>query len=279
VRPIKEANVMPEAHEMAEEIVALHRCRELGELVRHFEGVCRKNGLELFAYQVAMAEALPAVASNRPEAWDAEGPFGSANRAIGYRAQYAQQPFFWGPAALRSATGLPRDAYMAAEGAGLGGVTVPIPDPQATVFMSFADYRPSGPFFKALQRRLGLLHVAALTFHLLRRTYMSDQPAPNALPSLSEREQQCLGWIARGKSSWETAQIMAISERTVNFHIENVKRKFDVRSRLQLVYNAALLGLVGVPDRREHAGPPAGPRTGTGMRMPSSSALDPRTMI
>lgn len=274
---------MPEAHEMAEEIVALHRCRDPGELVRHFERVCRKNGLELFAYQVTMAGAgagaLPAVASNRPEAWDSEGPFGSANRAIGYRARHAQRPFFWGPAALRDATGLPRDSYMAAEGAGLGGVTVPIPDPQATIFMSFAGSRPSGPFFKTLQRRLGLLHVATLTFHLLRRTYMSDQPARNALPSLSERERQCLGWIARGKSSWETAQIMAISERTVNFHIENVKRKFDVRSRLQLVYNAALLGLVGVPDQRGHAGPHAGRRTGAGMRMPSSSALAPRTMI
>lgn len=48
---------------------------------------------------------------------------------------------------------------------------------------------------------------------------------------------------------------MSISERTVNFHVENVKRKFDVRSRLQLVYNAVLLGLVDAPGQQEH-GPP-----------------------
>lgn len=254
---------MPDARKMADQIVALYRCHDASDLVRHFERLCRRNGLELFAYQVVTGEATLAVTSNRPEVWGAEGPFDPADRAIRYRARQTDYPFFWGPAALHAASGLSRDTYMAMEGTELGGVTVPIPDPQATVFMNFAASRLSGSFFKTLQGRLGLLHVAALTFHLLRRTYTSGQPAPNVLPALSKREQQCLGWIARGKSSWEMAQIMAISERTVNFHIENVKRKLDVRSRSQLVYNAAVLGLIGAPDTKPASRRPSCPPAGS----------------
>ncbi|MBY3123131.1 helix-turn-helix domain-containing protein [Rhizobium laguerreae] len=45
-----------------------------------------------------------------------------------------------------------------------------------------------------------------------------DKGCMECVLSLSPREKECLLWIAQGKTSWETAVIMGISENTVAFH-------------------------------------------------------------
>jgi hypothetical protein len=47
-----------------------------------------------------------------------------------------------------------------------------------------------------------------------------------------------LSWIAEGKSDWQIGKILGISRKTVNYHIENVKRKFGVASRIQALMAA-----------------------------------------
>lgn len=56
--------------------------------------------------------------------------------------------------------------------------------------------------------------------------------------ALNERELECLTWSARGKTSPEIAQIINISKRTVNFHIENACRKLNVSTRTEAVVKA-----------------------------------------
>ncbi|WP_107496469.1 LuxR family transcriptional regulator [Thalassobius sp. I31.1] len=51
------------------------------------------------------------------------------------------------------------------------------------------------------------------------------------ITALSIRQCECMYWIAQGKSSWEIAQIMKISESTVNYHIQQVLRHFETSSR------------------------------------------------
>lgn len=51
------------------------------------------------------------------------------------------------------------------------------------------------------------------------------------LPKLSERELECLEWVSFGKTSWETAMILGVSERTINFHLLNACRKLNVYGR------------------------------------------------
>lgn len=65
--------------------------------------------------------------------------------------------------------------------------------------------------------------------------------------TLSGRELQCLNWVATGKTSWETAAILGLSERTVNFHIKNACRKLNVYSRQAGVTQALRLGLLQSP--------------------------------
>jgi DNA-binding response OmpR family regulator len=56
---------------------------------------------------------------------------------------------------------------------------------------------------------------------------------------LSDREIEALTWAARGKTSTEIAEILNVSKRTVDFHINNARVKLDVSTRIQAVIKAA----------------------------------------
>ena len=55
---------------------------------------------------------------------------------------------------------------------------------------------------------------------------------------LTEREAEALTWSARGKTSDEIAQIVGLSKRTVDFHIDNARAKLGVATRIQAVVQA-----------------------------------------
>lgn len=61
---------------------------------------------------------------------------------------------------------------------------------------------------------------------------------------LSEREIQCLHWTAAGKTSSEIAEILGLSEHTVNHYLNHVAKKLDAVNRVQAVVNAMRLGLI-----------------------------------
>ena len=62
----------------------------------------------------------------------------------------------------------------------------------------------------------------------------------------SSREQEVLRWATAGKSNWEVAQILNISERTVKFHLRNIYRKLEVNNRSHAVAEAIRLGAVNL---------------------------------
>lgn len=66
---------------------------------------------------------------------------------------------------------------------------------------------------------------------------------------LSDREETCLHWAAAGKTSWETAIILGISERTINFHLQNACRKLSARNRRAAVAMALTKGLLNTTAR------------------------------
>ncbi len=63
-------------------------------------------------------------------------------------------------------------------------------------------------------------------------------------PLLTGRERECLLWASEGKTTWETAQILGISERTVIFHLQNAAGKLNVNSRQHAVARAISLRLI-----------------------------------
>lgn len=69
----------------------------------------------------------------------------------------------------------------------------------------------------------------------------------NSMPErqgLTPREMECLYWASAGKTSWEISHILTRSERTIDFHLLNARRKLGSVSRQQAVGTAAAYGLI-----------------------------------
>lgn len=70
------------------------------------------------------------------------------------------------------------------------------------------------------------------------------------LSTLTDRERQILGLLVFAEEYGELARSLGIAERTVKFHVANLRTKLGGLSRLQLC-QVALLDLTGLPDTTE----------------------------
>lgn len=52
--------------------------------------------------------------------------------------------------------------------------------------------------------------------------------------NLSSREIDCIRWVAEGKTNWEIAMILGVSEKTVQHHLANARVKLNVVNKAQL---------------------------------------------
>jgi DNA-binding response OmpR family regulator len=59
------------------------------------------------------------------------------------------------------------------------------------------------------------------------------------LIDLNDREVETLTWAARGKTSAEIAQILGLTKRTVDFHIDNARVKLGAANRIEAAIKAA----------------------------------------
>ena len=59
------------------------------------------------------------------------------------------------------------------------------------------------------------------------------------LIELNDREVETLTWAARGKTSAEIAEILGITKRTVDFHVDNARTKLGTPTRTAAVIKAA----------------------------------------
>jgi two-component system nitrate/nitrite response regulator NarL len=68
-------------------------------------------------------------------------------------------------------------------------------------------------------------------------------PEDDAYASLSAREREILGLIARGDSNKLIARELDIAETTVKVHVQHIFRKLNLSSRVQVAVYAAARGL------------------------------------
>lgn len=68
--------------------------------------------------------------------------------------------------------------------------------------------------------------------------------ATEIYPSLSTREIECLRWVSIGKTAWETSRIVAISQRTVEFHLSNAVRKLEAKNKVHAAVIAVRAGII-----------------------------------
>lgn len=160
-------------------------------------------------------------------------------------------PIVWAPDTFRSAP--ERELYEEASAFGVRtGVTLPIHGPGGEFgVISFAsDLRPRADFDRGIRSVMPALSLIRDYAFASSLRLMGEAHGMEQAPRLTPRELEVLKWVMAGKSSWEISRITNCSEATVNFHMANVRQKFNVNTRQQAVVKAIALGLITPEDRR-----------------------------
>lgn len=152
----------------------------------------------------------------------------------------AREPFTWREARA-ARTGARADAVNE-EAAAFGlriGFCVPIVTFSGDVVaVSFGGDRP-----ELTDDEQGALHLVAIYAHNRASTLIS-RPQDGDLPALTPRERECLQWTSVGKTSWEIAQILSISQHTADWYIASATRKLKAVNRIQAVAEGLRRGLI-----------------------------------
>jgi LuxR family transcriptional regulator, quorum-sensing system regulator BjaR1 len=120
------------------------------------------------------------------------------------------------------------------------GFCIPIHYDDATAAVSIAGERP----YLDGQTR-SALHLVGVFTHSRLRALARPAVALRAR-RLSEIEAEVLRWAARGKTAWETGQILQLSERTVRWHIEEAQRKLMTKNKTATVALALVNGEISL---------------------------------
>lgn len=154
-------------------------------------------------------------------------------------------PLIWSPDIF--STRKQKEMYEAACSYGLrSGVTLPIHGAlgELGILCFVTDAKLDQHFQQEARRKLPeLSYLRDIIFETSLR-FRSPSKAWEKPPSITPRELECIKWCAAGKSSWEIAKIFHRSESAVNLHFSNLRRKFSVSSRQQVVVKAMRSGLI-----------------------------------
>lgn len=82
------------------------------------------------------------------------------------------------------------------------------------------------------------------TAHLAMSRSLLPKLLREANAQLSNREIAVLRWTADGKTAGEISSILKITERTVNFHINNAMTKLNASNKTSAAIKAAMLGFL-----------------------------------
>ena len=155
-------------------------------------------------------------------------------------------PFSWGTRAQNSTLGKESQRLMN-EATVFGikhGFTVPIHGARGELAaLSIAIPDKEGEALARIDAYCHRIHLMALHFHAHMGDRILSEGAPRRV-RLSPREVECLLWTSQGKTNWEIAGILAISENTVREYIKSACRKLGVFNKNHAVVKAIMLGLV-----------------------------------
>lgn len=124
------------------------------------------------------------------------------------------------------------------------GLTIPVRGPLGDIGLFSVTRKCSDEEWSLLKTKiLGDLQVAAVHLHdhVLKASTLNQKLMH---PSLSSRETEILQWVAAGKSQQDVADILAISNRTVEVHLRSSRTKLTALTTPQAVGRAIGLGLI-----------------------------------
>jgi LuxR family transcriptional activator of conjugal transfer of Ti plasmids len=224
----------------------LDNARDRSSLLDAMTRVVAAIDVPVFAYLGWTDPDTPLLIANYSPAWRARFVAENYDKIDPVRAtaQIARLPFHW-----RAADYVGRSSRVqrqmfdeAAEFGVTRGITVPIRHNHGRVTtLTMAADGTATSFSRNAEKHRHFIHLVALHFDA-NITSKLGLDTGRVAPKLSPREIECLRWAARGKSTFETAAILAIMRRTVVFHLENAKRKLGVTTTRQAIVEALRRG-------------------------------------
>lgn len=221
----------------------------INELERICYNYCKKLGFDSFVYALRIPENFSdsrlIVVNGYPESWVDyyfEHAYYNSDPVMVYCSK-SILPIEWKDLPIEPNT---PESHMMNDAKKFGlqnGISMPIHTPHGEFgILSFAIDDNTQQAHEITFRTLPFIQILASHIHeALRRISGLDD---EIMRPLSKREQECLKWAADGKAAWEIAHILRISERTVNFHINNTMQKLEVCNRQHAVAKATLKGLI-----------------------------------
>lgn len=230
------------------------------EIKSIFSDAARSLGFAFFTYHVVRSSSfstatsrLPFMITNYPEAWTrhylAQGYLD--DDPLVTELLRNPLPFLWSdvlhPADLSCHQ---RQVLGEARAAGIAnGITLPIHGRDGEIAgVSLVSAEPEAAAL--MHRHQNVLYLMALHYHtearrvLLKRSLAGSSSRRQTI--LSPREREVLEWTAKGKYTSEISTILAISNKSVEFHIEGAKRKLQVFNRTHAVAKAITLDLLSL---------------------------------
>ncbi|WKA26487.1 helix-turn-helix transcriptional regulator [Bradyrhizobium roseum] len=208
--------------------------------------VIRGLGFQRFAY-LRMTDDTPALLSSYPKSWT-ERYFDLRYQMIDPVVQRAAKEydlFSWGGAPIIGAAKEQQRLFEEATTFGIkSGITVPIRMGFGRIAaFTFATAESIAGTNRLLLETTDVLRLIGLYFHA-HVSVRLDRPLgkPRDKAALTQRERQCLSWVARGKTISDVAVLVQIRPRTVVFHLENARRKLNAGSIAQCVAEALRRG-------------------------------------
>ncbi|MGY4223248.1 LuxR family transcriptional activator of conjugal transfer of Ti plasmids [Bradyrhizobium sp. USDA 4503] len=230
-------------------IDALHTADDVDAFERVANRFAEKIGFERFAYLRFAGEA-PTLISSYPKSWTSRY-FSLRYQELDpvvIRARAEHGLFSW--TGSPSAPNGSREQRRFFDEAGTfvirSGITVPIRGGFGqTAAFTLATNDREIQLEKLAAKMRDVVQLAGLYFHAHVSVGLSRAAIPQALAvDLTQREQQCLAWIAQGKTAADIALLVEIAPRTVVFHLENARRNLGAASIAQCVAEALRRGLL-----------------------------------
>lgn len=239
---------LDEFHAALQSFSMANSIEELTELCRFH---CKQFGFDAFVYALRIpthfSESRLVLIKGYPDPW-LEHYFSHAYYEIDPIIAYCSKfvtPIQWHDLMKMTSSRQSLQMMSAASEFGLKeGVTMPMHSPHGELgVLSFALSRPAISAREITQQAMPYIQILAGYLHEATRRVLNLENV-NGNSSLTLREQECMKWAADGKTSWEISRLLNVSERTINFHLNNAMHKLQASNRQHAVTKATLQGLI-----------------------------------
>lgn len=129
-------------------------------------------------------------------------------------------------------------------GIGRHGISFPIRDTSFGDAMFSVNFECEDRHWQEVRNQIvSGFHLFAHYYHLRMKDIVAGRSVSSEF-DLAPREREVLQWAAEGKTAWETAQLLGVSERAVQLYTANAMQKLRAKTKTQAVaiaYKNAML--------------------------------------